>query len=196
MTALGALRWNDEPDGFDVLRTTFKNALTTGSTLDDLFLEFAAARAFLGPPDDGSHLAEARPLGDALRPPLDWEIDWPTSPRRIASPRPIAPTGASYVSIRHAGAPLHARLRLEAQWEEHSKMRWAVITRDPAGHELTRVLIPTTPRATEAQATIVDLDAVDTILIVITNTGDDAYPFDPDDEIWEPHGWLLTIASE
>src|SRR5204862_5554504 len=34
-TAAGADRWIGEPDGFDVLRKTFKGALMTGSTIDD-----------------------------------------------------------------------------------------------------------------------------------------------------------------
>jgi hypothetical protein len=28
------------------------------------------------------------------------------------------------------------------------------------------------------------------------NTGDPTYHFDPDDEVWEPHGWLLSLAAE
>jgi hypothetical protein len=193
-TPLGAARWVDEPDGFDVLRVTFKGALATNSTLDDLLLDFGVARAFMGDEDDGSVLPDAQPLGAALRPRIDWEIDWPAAPRRVAAS--VFPTGAAYVVVHHAGAPPGARLRLEATWEEHAKMRWAVVKRDAHGRRIRQVLVPTTEKATEAQVTVVDLDAAFDVLVVGVNTGDPEYTFDPDDETWEPHGWLLTIASE
>src|SRR5262249_12969847 len=67
MTPIGATRWANEPDTFDVLRATFKGALSSGSTVHDLWLDFAVARAFLGSSDDGVHQPELRTLGDAAR---------------------------------------------------------------------------------------------------------------------------------
>jgi hypothetical protein len=67
---------------------------------------------------------------------------------------------------------------------------------DAGGRELGRIPVAAAPRATEAQATFVNLDAADAILIVGTNVGDPFDPFDPDDEAFEPHGWLLTLARE
>ena len=32
--------------------------------------------------------------------------------------------------------------------------------------------------------------------VVGVNVGDPSYRFDPDDEEWEPHSWLLTLAEE
>lgn len=186
-------RFTNEPDGFDVLRMTFKNALSTHSTIDDLFLNFAAARALIGTPADPN---ETHFLGDAAAARLDWEIAWPTSPRRLASPHPLAPTGSSYVSISRDGAPKGSRLRVEASWEEHAKMRWVILKLDANGREKSRVLVPTVDRATEAQATVVELDDTAKVVIVAMNAGDVAYPFDPDDEVFEPHGWLLTVAAE
>ncbi len=117
MTVVGEERWRDEPDGIDVLRETFKEALTSGSRLEDLLSEFGTTRALLGPAETGAELPEARPLGAALTPRMDWAIDWPTTPRRLASPIGIAPTGSAYVLVRRAGAPSGSRLRLEAEWE-------------------------------------------------------------------------------
>jgi hypothetical protein len=196
MTPLGSARWVDEPDGFDVLATSFKGALTTNSTFDDLLLEAAASRALMGPADDGTVLPEARPLGAALRPRIDWSIDWPATPRRLASPVGVSPTGAAYVAVRHAGAQAGARLRIEVAWEEHAKMRWLVLKLDPSGRERARVAVPTTERATEAQVTVVELDGTETALIVGVNAGEPTEPFDPDDGPWEPHGWTLTVAAE
>ncbi len=196
LTPLGAERWKDEPDGVDVLRQTFKDALTSGSRVEDLFAEFGTTRALLGPRENGAELPEARPLGSALAPRLDWEIDWPAAARRLASPAGIAPTGSAYVLIHRAGAPSGSRLRLEASWEQHAAIRWTAVKLDAAGRELARIPIAAAPRATEAQGTIVDLDAAEAILVVGTNVGDPFVPFDPDDACFEPHGWLLTIAGE
>jgi hypothetical protein len=44
--------------------------------------------------------------------------------------------------------------------------------------------------------TVINLDGVDSLLIAATNVGDPFAPFDPDDETFEPHGWLLTLAAE
>ncbi len=186
-------RFTNEPDGFDVLRMTFKNALTTSSTIDDLFLDFAAARVLTGTRAD---LGETRILGDGAVAKIDWEIPWPSTPRRLASPHPLGPTGSSYVAISRDGAAKGTRLRVEASWEEHAKMRWVILKLDADGREKSRVLVPTTERATEAQTTVVELDDTAKVIIVAMNAGDFAYPFDPDDEIFEPHGWLLTIAEE
>lgn len=195
-TPLGAPRWINEPDTFDVLRTTFKGALSTGSTVNDLWLDFGVARAFLGSTDDGLHLPELRTLGDAARVPLDWDIPWPTTARRLTARAPVHPTGSSYLVIHHLGARAGARLRVEIEWEEHALFRWSFVKLDASGRELGRVLIPTTDRATRASMTLVDVDAVDRILLVGVNVGDPAYAFDPDDEVWEPHGWVLTLAEE
>jgi hypothetical protein len=196
MTDVAAKRWHDEPDAFDVLRVSFKNALSTGSTLDDLLLDAAVARAFMGSAEDGLHQVETRTFGDAARVPLDWDLPWPARPKRVAPRTAVYPSGASYVVIRHAGAAPGARLRVEIAWEEHALFRWALVKLDAAGRELGRVPIPTRERAVEAQMTLVDLDSVDRVLLVGMNAGDPSYRFDPDDEVWEPHGWLVTLAAE
>lgn len=196
MTDVGAQRWHDEPDAFDVLRVSFKNALSTGSTLDDLLLDTAVARAFMGSADDGLHDVETRTFGDAARVPLDWDLPWPAQPKRVAPRAAVYPTGASYLVVHRAGAPPGARLRVEIAWEEHALFRWALVKLDAEGRELGRVPIPTRERAVEAQMTLVDLDGVDRVLLVGMNAGDPSYRFDPDDEVWEPHSWLVTLAAE
>lgn len=195
-TPVGARRWAHEPDVFDVLRASFKDRLSTGSTIHDLFLDVAVARAFMGSADDGLHAPETRALGDAARVPLDWDLPWPAKPKRVAPRVPVAPSGASYLVIRRDGAAPGARLRVEIAWEEHALFRWALVKLDGRGRELGRVPIPAKERATEAQMTLVDLDGVDRILLVGVNAGDPAYAFDPDEVVWEPHGWLVTVAAE
>lgn len=191
-----ATAWTEHPSGLDVLRVTFKDALLTSSTLDDLWVDFAVARAFFGDADDGAHLPESRSLGPSGLVRFDWRIDWPKKPRALASAFGVAPTGAAYVAIDRAGAPPGARLRVEASWEEHAKMRWSVVKVDEHGRELGHVAIPTVDRATSAQMTVVDLDAARTIYLVGTNVGDPFLPLDLSDAVWEPHGWTLTVAAE
>jgi hypothetical protein len=195
-TPVGARRWQHEPDTYDVLRETFKDRLSTGSTIHDLFLDLGVARAFMGSADDGLHAPETRALGDAARVPLDWDLPWPSTPRRVAPRVPVHPTGSSYVVIRHEGAKAGARLRVELVWEEHALFRWVFVKLDRDGREIGRVPIAAKERATEAQMTLVDLDGVDRVLLVGTNVGDPAYAFDPDEASWEPHSWLLTVAAE
>lgn len=195
MTEVGVPRWINEPDTFDVLRSTFKGALSTNGTVADLWLDFAVARAFAGSADDGMHLPELRTLGDLARVPYDWDIPWPSSPRRLAPRAPVYPTGASYLVVRRAGAPASARLRVEIDWEEHALFRWAFVKLDASGRELGRVVIPTAERATQAQMTLVELDGVDRVMLVGVNVGDPTYAFDPDDEVWEPHAWMVTVSE-
>lgn len=196
MTPVGAGRWINTPDTFDVLRASFRDALSRGSTIADLMLDFGVARAFFGAADDGLHLPSSRTWGDGARVPLDWDIAWPTAPRRLVPRVAVAPTGASYVAIRTQGARPNARLRVELDWEEHALFRWTLVKVDAQGRELGRVGIPAKERATSAQITLVDLAGVDRVLLVGVNVGDPAYAFDPDDEVWEPHAWVLTVAEE
>ncbi len=179
-TAPGAARWNDEPDGFDVLRTSFKGALTTGSTVDDLWLELAVARAFVP--------------GYPVR--ADWSVDWPEHPRALLSASGVTPTGSAYVWVDCARRPPHARLRVEARWEEHAHFLWTLVRVDATGAVMSLVDVQGRQRGTEAQGSLVELDGVARVAIVGTNAGDPQVPVDPDDSPPEPHGWLLTIAAE
>ena len=177
-TPAGAARWAASPTGFDVLRVSLAGALGTESDLDDVLLEFAIDRATTSPP-----------------PRLAWRVAWPAQARRFASPQPVAPTGASYVWIDHAGAPAGASLQLEAHWEDYARMRWAIVKVDATGRPMAVVPISTQRLATSAAITVEMLDGVDHLLVVGANVGSTDHPFDPDQGWWEPHGWLLTIQG-
>ncbi len=178
-TPFDADRWAATPTGFDVLRESLKNALWQGSTLDDVLVRFAVARATLVPP--------AR---------LAWHVGWPTQARRLASPEPVAPTGASYVLVDRQGAPAGAKLRLEAEWEDYGRMRWVVVKLDAAGHALGDLPVASLDRTPHASITIESLEATDRVLVVGVNVGSTERAFDPGEGEWEPHGWLLTLAAE
>jgi hypothetical protein len=195
-TPAGASRWQGKPNVVDVLRASFKNALLSGSTVDDLWVDFGVGRAFAGDADDGAHLPESRGLGASGRVHAQWEIGWPDRPRSLASGTGVAPTGTSYVIVSRSGAPAGARLRVEVAWEEHARMRWTAVKLDASGRELAQIGVPGPDRGTAAQITLVDLDATARVLLVGTNVGDPFHPFDPSAGVWEPHGWTLTVAGE
>ena len=182
-TPFDAERWAASPTGFDVLRESLKNALGQGSTLDDVFVRFAVERASMVP-----------------APATAWHVAWPAQARRFASPRPVAPTGASYVLVdAHSGrpgAPPGAKLRLEAEWEDYGRMRWVVVKLDAAGQSLGDLPITSLDRTPHASLTLESLDATDRVLVVVANVGSTERVFDPGDGEWEPHGWLLTLAAE
>jgi hypothetical protein len=174
-----APRWPGAPTGFDVMRASLRNAFGQGSTLDDVFVRFGVALASMHPP--------AR---------LAWHVPWPAQARRLAPAEPVAPTGASYVLVDHAGAQQGAKLRIEAQWEDYGRMRWVAVKLDGAGHSLAEIPVRSLDRGTRASMTVEGLDGVDRVLIVGVNVGSTEQPFDPAQGEWEPHGWLLTVQAE
>jgi hypothetical protein len=180
-TPFDAPRWAGAPTGFDVLRVSLKDALWPGSSLEDVFVRFAVDRAL-------ALSAEA--------PRIAWDVPWPARARRLASPVPPAPTGASYVLVRTEGAPPGARLRLEAQWEDYGRMRWVVVKLGATGNALAELPIGSPPNATHASMTVVSLEGVSRVLVVGVNVGSTEHPFHPEQGEWEPHGWLLTLEGE
>ena len=178
-TPFGADRWAEASTGFDVLRKSLKDALGEGSTLDDVFVRFAIARASMAPPARAA-----------------WHVAWPAQARRLASPQPVAPTGASYVLVDHAAAPPGSKLRLEAEWEDYGRMRWVAVKLDAAGRSLGELPVTSLDRTPHASMTVESLDATDRVLVVGVNVGSTERAFDPGDGEWEPHGWLLTLAAE
>ena len=130
---------------------------------------------------------------------VDWRIEWPDTPRRLAL-TPLEACGTSYTVIQLPDAPpAHLQLRLEASWEQHATMRFALLALAPDGHLLRRLDPPAIFQATSTNTTLVDLDGAAAVVIVVTNTGDPdvslSLPLD-DTRSPEPHVALLTLASQ
>jgi hypothetical protein len=192
-TPWAAVRFVNEPDAFDVLGKSFADKLFEGSKLDDLLVDFALSRSRFGTSVEGGAVAV---MADVPKVRVDWDIPWPKEPRRLAPREPLEPTGSSYVVIRMEGAGQNPRLRIEADWEEHARMRVAFVKLDRDGREIGRARIAAPPTAHEAQMTVADLDGAAAVVVVTTNLGDPSFHFDPDDVTFEPHGYAVTVAAE
>jgi hypothetical protein len=83
---------------------------------------------------------------------------------------------------------------VKSEWEEHAGLRWVVVKLGP-GERRVELALTSLDRQTTAETTVVELEGVETLLVVGTTVGDPTAPFDPDDEVWEPHGWVLTLGA-
>ncbi|HEX9297643.1 MAG TPA: hypothetical protein VF881_17495, partial [Polyangiaceae bacterium] len=195
-TPTGTFRWRNEPDVFDALRGTLK-ARKPPLSIDDLWLEFATARLFMGARDDGLHFPESAFLGSFGRIRFEWSLPYVSLPRRVSPDRPIDPSGATYVWIDLSGAPRGTRLAFRAEWEPPVLFRWALVRIRSDGSEASRVLIVAQQKATSAERNLEDLDGLAGVAVVGVNIGDLRLdePFDPDEAPYEPHAYVLTVAA-
>jgi hypothetical protein len=193
-TPPGALRWSNEPDVFDVLRTALASS---GVRFDDVMLDFAVERAFLGSRDDGQHRRELGWLGDAGRVRFDWVLPASSLPRRVAPRRPLEPLGAAYTWLVLDRVTLGKALAFRAEWEPPAAFRWALLTLASDGRVLRRFDLPYVQNASSSERSIIEYDAAKFVLIVGTNLGgiDLSHPFDPDHEPFEPHGFTLYVTE-
>ncbi|WP_437937753.1 hypothetical protein [Sorangium sp. So ce341] len=196
----GAARFRAEPDTFDALRASLRSR---GKDLDDLLLEFAIARAFVGSRSDGAHLSDVERFGDFGRVRFEWSLPYATLPRRVAPLRPIEPTGATYLWLdlaaeSAAGGPdlEAAEITLVADWELPALFRWAIVKVDRQGAEAGRVEVAGIFGESRAQRTVVGLDGLAGLLIVGVNAGSmiRSRPFDPDDAPFMPHAYTVWLS--
>jgi hypothetical protein len=177
-TPADALALAAEPDVYDILHRVFTGA---GTSLDEVLLGFAVARAFVGSRSDGAHLTDTERYGDLGRVRFDWRADFAGLPRRLQT-RPLQPTGASYVWLDTAGASERDGLVVSIECETTYAFRWALVTVDAEGKELGR---HTGGRFGEAttQLTLANLSGVAAVLVVGTSLGHDdrEHAFDPED---------------
>jgi hypothetical protein len=188
-------RWANEPDLFDTLRSVMR---AQRSSLADLLLEYAIARAFAGDRDNGLHLPDSRHLGRAGRVRFDWGIDWATLPRTLAPTAPLEPTGATYLWLGVTQAPAGSTLGVRMRWEMPALMRFALITIGADGLEASRRVVATSERAFEAETNLELAAGAAAVLVVGTNVGSLAEPFvfDPDEMPYEPQSYLIELIAQ
>lgn len=169
----------DEPDLFDVLRRVMPYR---HKTLGETLLQLAIARAFMGSRSDGQHLRDSDWLGDLGRVRFDWRVDYASLPRRLAPPRPLAPTGASYIWVDLDQAKPDQGLVFHARWEESHVFQWALVRIDAEGRSIGAHLTGGIFGNSEAVTTIETLGGAAALLVVGVHVGNDnrRLAYDPD----------------
>jgi hypothetical protein len=190
-TAAGSWEWKNEPDTFDVLRATMRDR---GSSLENLLLDFAVVRAFVGSRSDGEHLTDVERFGDAGRVRFEWSVPFGSLPRRLAPLAPIEPTGMTYLWLDLAGET-PTELTFAADWELPALFRWALVKVDKKGAQAARLDVAGVFGASHAEQTIVGLEGLAGVMVVGVNIGsiDRSHPFDPDEQPLMPHGYAVTL---
>jgi hypothetical protein len=193
-TAPGRLRFDNEPDVFDVLYRAFA---ASSETFEDFMLGFAVERAFVGSRDPGQRHPELAWLGDAGRVRFDWVLEASSLPRRVAPRRPLEPMGAAYIWLDLDRVTLNKQLAFRAEWETPGVFRWSLVSVDARGQPLRRFDLPLVKSASSAERMVGDVDGAVGVLIVGTNLGgiDLAHPFDPDHEPFEAHGFTVYVTE-
>jgi hypothetical protein len=190
-TLAGSWEWKNEPDTFDVLRATMKDR---GSSLENLLLDFAVARAFVGSRSDTAHLTDVERFGDAGRVRFEWSVPFSSLPRRLAPLAPIEPTGMTYLWLDLAGES-PTELTFAADWELPALFRWALVKVHRNGAQAARLDVAGVFGASHAEQTVVGLEGLAGVMVVGVNVGsiDRSHPFDPDEQPLMPHGYAVTL---
>jgi hypothetical protein len=189
------LRFQNEPDVFDVLRATFGPKPTDVARL---FADFALARASVGSRDTSGAFPELAWVGDFGRPRFEWSVPWSSLPRKLVPSRPVAPLGTTYVWI-DVDAPVGtSTFVLQAEWEEPVAFQWVIAVIGAQGETLRRIDVPFLERGTTVERTVTNLDGARGLLLAGTNLGGigPSYPFDPDFEPFEPHSYSVYLARQ
>jgi hypothetical protein len=156
----GATRFVDEPDPYDVLRRLLRNE--TGG-LDGVFLEYAAARALAGTPGDRFDTVGWRGTNKLATEPLR-SVNFRELPEWIRSERPLAVTGASYVSVDTAGL---REGTLSVWFHGASWRRWVVAAIRLDAFDRDRGRAPAPPVNDGEWSTTMELDARDARVIIV-----------------------------
>jgi hypothetical protein len=193
-TGGSAWLWNNEPDVLDVLRHSLGN---NRAAFASLLGSLTVSRAFLGDRDDGSHWPAMAWTGAFGKVRFDWSIQFSTLPRRVASSRPIEPTGAFYLWLDLDDVPLGAALGVQAEWEHPVPFKWEIVRVDKDGRELSRLDVPYQETGTSFQQRVVGLEAAAGLIVAGVNVGDTEinYPFDPDIAPFEGQRCTVYLAK-
>ncbi len=180
-TRPGASRWEAEPDLLDVLAATLGGDDTALARLLDDFARHS--------------VSDAASTGAQLG--YSWRVSSSGLPRNLALSEPMDPTGTSYVRL-DLDAPDRDRVyAFRMNCEAPVSYVWSVVRLGPKDEFLSSVEIAYRNRGGDAEARILPLPQVATLVLVGTNMGgiDLAHPFDPDHEPHETHGCQIYISA-
>jgi hypothetical protein len=193
-TPSGGLFWHNEPDLFDVVRTSLGDGTQPSA---DWLGHFALQRALAGLDPAHSEWPELRATGALARVRFDWRLAFSSLPRRVTITRPLEPLGTTYLWLDIDTPAADRTLGFHAQWERPVAFKWMMLGLDAQGNEVARLDVPFVENANTAERTWVNLGSVQSIVIAGSNLGaiDAAHPFDPDQGPWEPHGLTVYLAA-
>lgn len=176
----GNTHFANEPDFFDSLRS---NARARAKPFDDLLLEFAIQRAFVGSRSDDGHLVDVNKYGDLGRVRFEWTVPLASLPRRLAPMRPIEAMAATYLWVDLKDAPDDLNLAFVTDWEAGVLFHWAIIKVDAQGIEMGRITTAGIRGSMHTERSLLGLQGAAGLIIVGVNAGsiDRGRPFDPDD---------------
>ena len=89
-------------------------------------------------------------------------------------------------------------LAFQADWEPPVAFRWTLVLVARDGRPVRRIEVPFLERGTHVERVVTDLENAAGLLIAGTNLGGlgPTYPFDPDFEPFEPHGYSVALAMQ
>jgi hypothetical protein len=188
-------RFVNEPDTLDVLRATFG---PTPTDVARFFADFTLARAFVGSRDAEGDWPLLRWTGAFGRVRFDWSVPIASLPRHLAPAHPIEPTGATYLWVALDASSAGQSIAFQADWEPPVAFRWVLAVVGADGRVVRRLDVPYLERETHVERIVTDLSGGAGLLIAGTNLGGlgPTYPFDPDFEPYEPHGYAVYLARQ
>ena len=110
----------------------------------------------------------------------------------------MEPTGATYLWVSLDEVGLTDALAFQANWEPPAAFRWTLVTVGKDGAPMRTIDVPFLERETRVERLVRDLSGASGVLIAGTNLGGlgPSYPFDPDFEPYEPHGYSVYLAKQ
>lgn len=193
-TPLASSRIRNAPDLFTVITRVAK---ARQRQLDDVLIDVAISRAFMGDRDDGQHAPETAFLGSQGR--IKFDASWPydSLPRRLAF-APLDPTGSVYVWVDLKSASQHPALSVHIEWEPPVTMHWAMVRVNDDGQEVSRIDLVHERGVFKTDSHVLELDGLAGLLIVGVSAGDIAHdhPYALDEAPYEPHGGTIYVYRD
>lgn len=183
-----ALRFDAEPDAFDVLRASLNERRDRFAALFD---DFAVARLGLGKAHGFLGIDDA-----SLAPRFAWDIEERSLPRQLVLSEPFEPTGSVYVRVR-SDTPLHDPIAVRIGCEKPVSYVWSIVGFDHGGRELSHVRVAFQERGSDFDQHVIPRDGTTSFVVVGTNLGgiDLDHPFDPDHAPLEAHACSVYLTK-